>query len=101
MRLLLSLIFRQTMRQELTTRTRWRSKTTFRMAILRGAICLLLCTVAGDRLAASQHVGQVSFAGVSVPGATVVAVRGDQRVTTTTDATGAVPPEREGRADSL
>ena len=54
----------------------------------RIAVCLLLCAATAGKLTASQHVGQVSFAGVPVPGATVVATQGDQRFVTTTDAAG-------------
>ena len=38
--------------------------------------------------AASEHFGQVAFAGVAVPGATVTAVQGDRRVVAWTDAQG-------------
>jgi hypothetical protein len=38
--------------------------------------------------AATEYYGQVIFAGVAVPGATVTAARGDQRLTTSTDAQG-------------
>lgn len=55
------------------------------------AACVLaaLFAVAGaGRLAAAEHAGQVAFAGVAVPGATVVASQGDRRVVTSTGADG-------------
>ncbi len=39
-------------------------------------------------LSASQHVGQVTFNGLPVPGATVTALQGDQKLTTVTDTQG-------------
>ena len=51
--------------------------------------CLLLALLgATSSLSAREHAGQVSFAGVPVPGATVIAVQGDHRVTTVTDQQG-------------
>ncbi|MGE0445610.1 MAG: carboxypeptidase regulatory-like domain-containing protein [Vicinamibacterales bacterium] len=43
---------------------------------------------AASSLSAREHAGQVSFAGVPVPGANVIATQGDQRVTTVTDEQG-------------
>ena len=39
-------------------------------------------------LAASEYYGQVIFGGVPVPGATVIAIAGEQRLATSTDAQG-------------
>ena len=38
--------------------------------------------------AAAEYVGQVSFAGIAVPGAQVTATQGETQLTTTTDAQG-------------
>src|SRR5690242_4714213 len=38
--------------------------------------------------AAPEHIGQVTFNGVAVPGATVIATQGDKKVATTTNQQG-------------
>jgi len=50
--------------------------------------CLLLASRAEFAYADAEHIGQVSVAGVAVPGATVTASRGDDRRTTVTDERG-------------
>jgi hypothetical protein len=54
--------------------------------------CLVIGVIAGawpaSLFAASEHYGQVAFAGVAVPGVTVTATQGDHRLVTTTDARG-------------
>jgi hypothetical protein len=57
----------------------------------RVVVCLVVALAAMSRviLAAGDHSGQVSFGGVPVPGATVTATRGEQKVVTVTDSNGA------------
>src|SRR5262245_37899480 len=45
-------------------------------------------TVAAVSVRAAEHSGRVTFNGVAVPGATVIATRGDQREQTVTDEEG-------------
>ena len=53
-----------------------------------GLLGVLVAVAFGVRLLAAEHAGQVAFAGVPVPGATVVATQGDRRVVTSTDQDG-------------
>jgi hypothetical protein len=52
------------------------------------ALAVLLAPGSGWVLWAAEHGGQVAFDGAPVPGATVVAIRGEQRVSTTTNVEG-------------
>ena len=73
----------------LTLRSTLRGQTARR---LRAAFCLaafLTSLMPTAAFAATEHVGQVTFAGVVVPGATVTATQGDKRLVTSTDADGA------------
>jgi len=56
----------------------------------RHLIAAVLFFAIGQRsgVAASDHYGQVTFAGLPVPGATVVAIQGDTKRTTVTDQQG-------------
>jgi hypothetical protein len=51
-------------------------------------LCCLLCAGALDLARATEYYGQVTFAGVPVPGATVTATQGSKTVTVTTDERG-------------
>src|SRR5262245_56530276 len=51
-------------------------------------VALLLAGAGTAPLAASQHVGQVTFNGLPVPGATVTASQGERKIATTTDQQG-------------
>ena len=57
---------------------------------VRAAITLVLVALVAlpAPLLAADHAGQVTFAGVAVPGVTVTLARGDTRLTTVTDADG-------------
>jgi hypothetical protein len=55
---------------------------------LRGSACLLICCFAATGLLAAEHHGSVRSAGLPVPGATVTAIKGDQKIVTTTDEQG-------------
>ena len=61
---------------------------TSRRRAAAGLVALLLCVVASAGLAATEHQGQVTFAGVAVPGAAVIASQGDKQIATSTDADG-------------
>jgi hypothetical protein len=55
---------------------------------LRGSAYLLICCFAATGLLAAEHHGSVRSAGLPVPGATVTAIKGDQKIVTTTDEQG-------------
>src|SRR5688572_26382717 len=57
---------------------------------VRTPICLALIALlsAPASLLAADHAGQVTFAGLAVPGATVTMTQGEKRVTAITDADG-------------
>src|SRR6185295_9789834 len=55
---------------------------------LRVLVLLFVLAAARVGLLASPHAGQVTFGGLPVPGATVVATQGDKQVVTTTDQQG-------------
>jgi len=59
-----------------------------RQIALAAAACLYLLSLGAASLAAAEHHGQVKFAGVPVPGATVTAVQGEKKLVTITDAMG-------------
>lgn len=52
------------------------------MSGLALAVLLFICTIV---LNAAEHAGQVTFAGVPVPGATITAIQGDKTITTVSD----------------
>ena len=55
---------------------------------LRGSAYLLICCFAATGFLAAEHHGSVKSAGLPVPGATVTAIKGDQKIVTTTDEQG-------------
>jgi hypothetical protein len=63
-----------------------------RQPAARDATCLcallLILAVAANGVAASEQYGQVTFGGLAVPGATVIATQGGQRVVTSTNTEG-------------
>jgi hypothetical protein len=52
------------------------------------AVAVLLASSGATPVAASEHVGQVTFNGLPVPGTTVTASQGERRIATTTDQQG-------------
>src|SRR5215471_20503843 len=61
-------------------------RTSLRKSIL-WLLCSVLCLLCASS-ALAQHHGQVTFAGVPVPGATVTATQGDKKLVAITDAQG-------------
>ncbi|MEQ1759186.1 MAG: carboxypeptidase-like regulatory domain-containing protein [Vicinamibacterales bacterium] len=60
-----------------------------RRQVARSRLTLaLFACLAAHAVSAAEHTGQVTFSGLPVPGATVTATQGDQRVTTVTDEQG-------------
>jgi hypothetical protein len=57
-------------------------------AMFRCVIALVMAPIATGATAASWHMGQIRVGGVMVPGATVIAIRGDQQFTTVSDSQG-------------
>ena len=51
-------------------------------------LCLVACLVMGTLASASEYHGQVTFGGLPVPGATVTATRGNDKLVATTDQQG-------------
>ena len=52
------------------------------------AVAILIILTGRFGAAATEHIGQVTFNGVAVPGATVVATQGDKKIATTTNQQG-------------
>jgi hypothetical protein len=59
------------------------------VSVVRVGAVVAFALAAGQGLTAAEHSGQVSAAGVPIPGATVTATQGERKIVTATDAIGA------------